>query len=329
MLVIGLLVYSCRHSSQGDGERSGDSLALTELSGLQLDERIAENPHDGAALETRVKVRMEGGQYDGALADLDHLESMRSLSKAELLDRANLEMKLGLHDRAMRDYERALTGTSDKSLYYNARGTVLLERGDLRGAALALDTAILGNPRFADAWYNRGTVLYQLGNMDEAEFHFQKAHSLEPGHSKALSALGFLFQHIKADTVGAKWYFEQAVKSDAGNGEAWYGLGNISFGDGKWAAAVSNYDAALRADSAYADAWANRGLALVRLGRAQDAEESYDAALAFNPQLGGAWAMRGLLRCQRGDRQGGCGDFLQAKTLGVRGVQAEMDRWCF
>lgn len=320
----------------GEGQPSGKVVAGDSLAGpvtdaqliADLNGRIAQNPQDRDALLQRAAIYQSLGRPANALADWDRAAALQPLSSEERLDYAAVRLALGQHADALKAYTEALKDVPDRSLFYNARGTVLMAQGQYEAATKALDTALRHNARFADAWHNRGAAFYELGKEKDAEYHFQKALQLDPDHSRALSGLGYLYLNIRHDTVGADWYFQQAVAKDRLNPEAWQALGTISFSAGRMAAALSNFDAAIRADSSYADAWANRGLTLARLDRTQEAEDSYNMAVLLQPALGNAWAMRGLLRCMRGAHQEGCADLLHAKSMGVPGVQAQIDKYC-
>lgn len=334
---LAVLVYAtiffagCGDTPPDGNAPAGDSTAgpVTDAQQIaDLNGRIAQNPQDRGALLERAAIYQALGRPANALADWDRAAALQPLSPDERLDYASVRLALGQHADALQAYTAALKDVPDRSLFYNARGTVLMAQGDYEAATKALDTALRHNARFPDAWHNRGTALYELGKDKDAEYHFQKALQLDPDHSRALSGLGYLYLNIRHDTVGADWYFQQAVAKDRLNPEAWQALGTLSYAAGRMAAALSNFDAAIRADSSYADAWANRGLTLAQLDRTQEAEDSYNMAVLLQPGLGNAWAMRGLLRCMRGAHQEGCADLLQAKSMGVAGVQAQIDKYC-
>jgi tetratricopeptide (TPR) repeat protein len=69
-------------------------------------------------------------------------------------------------------------------------GVELARRGDTVAGARELLRAVNLSPNYADARYNLGKCLIELGMFDEAIVHLRKAVRLEPDHWKAHNNLG-------------------------------------------------------------------------------------------------------------------------------------------
>ena len=286
------------------------------------------DPDNTGILRQRALAYEAKGAYYSALDDYNRILKLDPSDRATLLRRAELRMKTGQDSASLADYESATRGLDDRSAYFNARGVLLIHRQEFQAAVLALDTALRMRPSLDQAWYNKGTALYELGDAKEAEFHFQKTLQINPQSSQAFSALGFLFLADRADTLGAIWYFEKATAADPANAQAWLGLGNVEFSENRIESALVYFGKAVAADSTYAEAWCNQGLALFRKMDYPASEKSYSAAIRHDPRLGRAFAMRGIIRCQTGKRLVGCEDLHAAQALKVAGMEAEIRRFC-
>ena len=154
-----------RAGSSAATDSLGTSIPLDAQGISALNDRLRANPHDRAALVERAARYLDLGRPANALADWDRAAALQPLSATERLTYAGVRLALGQHADALDAYAQALADAPDRSLYYNARGTVLMAQGDHAAADKALDTALRINPRFADAWHNKGTALYELRKL--------------------------------------------------------------------------------------------------------------------------------------------------------------------
>ena len=125
-------------------------------------------------------------------------------------------------------------------------------------AAEALDqyeTALSLDPRFSDALYYRGTLLRDLGRIDESVASFRSCLAVRPDHTKAMHDLAvILFEHQKGSTEAEK-LLRAVVAREPTN----------------------------------AQAMTNLAILLTRTGRKNEAEECLKRAKALNaPMEGGA-----------------------------------------
>ncbi len=61
----------------------------------------------------------------------------------------------------------------------------------------SFDKGIALKPEDHEAWYNRGFVLYNLGQYQEALGNVSKAIALKPDYHLAWLGKGFLFYHLE------------------------------------------------------------------------------------------------------------------------------------
>jgi Flp pilus assembly protein TadD len=122
--------------------------------------------------------------------------------------------------------------------------------GQHAAAIGVLRQAIDLHPGFGEAYYNLGTALGSIGQVDEAIAAYQQAIAWKPALAQAHSNLGNLLQ-----------------------------------GKGQHTAALACYDRALAFAPTYPEALTNRGNALTSLGRNAEAEAMHEQAIKHRPDF--------------------------------------------
>merc|ERR1712007_409345 len=97
-------------------------------------------------------------------------------------------------------------------------GSVLLEQGDLDGAASAFQAALAVDPRLVDAHTHLGQVLRDQGNANNAAIAFREALKLDPTQAAVHCDLGMALR-MQGDLNGAIDSFNTALNLDPGNPE--------------------------------------------------------------------------------------------------------------
>lgn len=92
-----------------------------------------------------------------------------------------------------------------------ARGTGMIQAGDLDLALQLLDTVVLLNPGYAEGWNMRATLNALREDYPAAIADTRKVLELEPRHFMALQGLGELLQSLGDDKAALKAY-EAALK---------------------------------------------------------------------------------------------------------------------
>ena len=162
----------------------------------------------------------------------------------------------------------------------------LLQQGKLRDAVPLLRALVAVEPTNADAHYNLGMALSDLGEFDTAQLHLLKVIHLDPDNVNALVALGVALYRA-GDPSAARRRLEQALALDPENGHAHRNLAAVLARSNERGPAIEHMRKAYRLlpdDQASAYGLAK---ALEDLGDDDDRAEAdrlYTATIALNPR---------------------------------------------
>jgi tetratricopeptide (TPR) repeat protein len=227
------------------------------------------------------------------------------LEAGDLNDKAISLSYLGLHDEALRLYQRVVKLKPDHAPTYLNAGVAFYDKGDIENARKACRKALKLDPSMAAAHYNYGMICKMEGRLEEAERCFRKAIQLEPDQHNAHEKLGIALSEtgrhqeavdliskaIEYDPLYGGFHYtmgvvlenarhhqealkcyEEAVRLAPGNAMYHYGLGNGYRFVGDMQRAVAAWMRTLELDHAHESARFN-------LGRAY--EQNNDRATAY------------------------------------------------
>ena len=115
----------------------------------------------------------------------------RSSREAESFTSAGVtHLQMGEHDRAIRDFDRALTLHPGLVVAWRNRALAYREKGDYERAIADYDQATLLAPSDARVATDRGATYVLLGDYRQALRDFDRAITLKPNHAPALEQRG-------------------------------------------------------------------------------------------------------------------------------------------
>jgi len=127
----------------------------------------------------------------------------------------------------------------------------------------------------AEAWLSQG-------NYEQALPHLSAAATFAPSELEYHHQLGFV-RYVTGDDAGAIDCFNTVLASDANNGEAWFNLGMVLFGQNQYGEAESCFGRAIDTNPGDSQTWNNRGVCLFKLDRAAEARSCFTRALQIDP----------------------------------------------
>lgn len=137
--------------------------------------------------------------------------------------------------------------------------------------------------RLAEIHRTSAEAYLSQGLYDEAMPHLQAATTFSPTELEYRMQLGFV-QYVCGDDAGAITSFNEVITADEHNGEAWFNLGMVVFGQQQFTEAEYCFRRAAEVDGGDAQTWNNRGVCLWKLERADEARSCFENALKLDPQ---------------------------------------------
>ncbi len=185
----------------------------------------------------------------------------------------------------MIDTGRIPLSNSELSLY--RKGISAAAAGSLIEAIESYDNLLAIRADFWEAWYERGTVLEDLGRFVDAIASYDQALNLEPGR-EALANLwlrrGNAFQYGLGEYDASLACYDRVLQLQPDQSQGWHHRGNaLLYGYHQPLTAIDSYRRALQIDPQLALTWRNQGNALVELRRYIEAIGCYDHSLAISP----------------------------------------------
>jgi tetratricopeptide (TPR) repeat protein len=97
----------------------------------------------------------------------------------------------GDYDKAISDYNRAISCCPDDAVDFNNRGYDWYKKGDVDHAIADYNQALAICPKYGAAYSNRGVIEANLGEYGKAKSDFYRALSADPDCAAAYENLGF------------------------------------------------------------------------------------------------------------------------------------------
>ncbi|MFI5295604.1 MAG: tetratricopeptide repeat protein [Thermodesulfovibrionales bacterium] len=150
---------------------------------------------------------------------------------------------MGLVDRAMEEFDKALA--VDPGFYeaYNNRGSSLDKMGQPDRGIADFDKAIALNPRYAAAYYNRGIAYGKIGLLDNSIESFDKALEIDSNNAEAYVSRGISYARIGRHDKALE-DFNKAILLKPTYAMAYFNRGNFHSLAGNKELAVSDFQKA-------------------------------------------------------------------------------------
>jgi tetratricopeptide (TPR) repeat protein len=187
------------------------------------------------------------GEFKQAVEDVDTALALEDLAALQN-HKGLLLLESGDMEGAAQVFEKVKQRPLDPSEAYNNSGAVLLKKGDAEKASVEFDKAIRTQRNNHAAWNNRGCVLYKVDRLREAIACFEESSVMQPT-TVAMTNKGFT--QLSMDLLGdAALTFDQSLKIEE-----------------------------------TAEAFNNRGIVLERLGKFDDALVEFREAVRISPKF--------------------------------------------
>ncbi|MFL5345655.1 MAG: tetratricopeptide repeat protein [Hyalangium sp.] len=260
--------------------------------------RLRRNTEARTQLEEAEKKAPEDAGVRAGMGELALTENKLELAQQEFEKSAQLnpslaEAYLGLSRVALLggDLEKAKTNANkalelDPHLLKDGRlqrGTVLWRLGQLDEAITELEKAKEEDPRSTTIPITLGAVFYEKGDMAGAEKNLSLALTREPSNHEALYYLAMV-KSKRAEYTGAVEQMKLAVEKAPNRADYHYALGDIYRKDERYSEAIEEWKKVIELDPKNADAYEALGRVYLDTGKIDDSIKSLEAALTVDPK---------------------------------------------
>ena len=149
---------------------------------------------------------------------------------------------------------------------YRARGDLLLQHGDVRGAVAAYRSAVVAGKDEPKNYYALALALDRAGSFAEERIVLHRVVQLNNSFAPAYNQLGLLSLREKKASE-ARSELNQALTLNPGYAEATNNLGVLNQQDGDTSAAEQDFREAISEDARFVQAMVNLGSLLMGISR--------------------------------------------------------------
>ena len=192
--------------------------------------------------------------------------------------------KQGRLEEAAELFRLSLRARPNGSVHYNF-ANLLSQLGDLEQAEAHYEAALRLKPDLVEAWYNLGALEAKRGKTQEAAQDYAAALRIKPDYVEAHLSLGALLAGQKKFDE-AIVQFQAAVHAAPDKADAHFNLAAALNAQGDFAGAATHYAEACRLRPDDVEARQSLGLALFCQGKLSEAAAQYQAVLRAHPSAG-------------------------------------------
>lgn len=190
---------------------------------------------------------------------------------------------MGNTSQGVKMLARAVKANPKASAYFYNLANMLLKQGSHQDAIRHYREAVRLKPDYAVAHNNLGRALTLVGQRGEARACFENAiRCAKPGYPDPHHNLGIEFK-VDGDFERAAAAFQEALRIQPGFSDAHCNLGSTYLQMQRVDEALDAFQAAARLQPGNARFQTNVGAAMLRLGRQQEAISWFQRALELNP----------------------------------------------
>lgn len=245
-----VLIISCNNSPETHQERTIS----------QISKELVENPSDTVLLIERRDLYIQNENWSQALLDQIELFKLDSFDISRRYDLARMyfnqaESQPSFYFKSFSLLDGKDFQTFPSALLLRSKLNYLLQ--NYTESLSDINDYLPSNQFDSEAYFYRGLIYKELGDLEKAKSQFQTAVEQNPNYIESYEQLAFIYA-FNEDSL-AEFYFDNALYIDSSIISSWYNRGMYHQSLGNFEKAKHNYHAILRRDSNNIDANYNLG----------------------------------------------------------------------
>ena len=230
--------------------------------------------------EKLLKKEPQNHSVKKALANIKNIKPQENAPREQVQEIINL-FNEGLLDKAIDEINTLSNIYPLSPLLFNISGAFYKSRGQFEIAIQKFEQAINLKSNYAEAHYNLGVTLGEIGKINESITCYKNALNIKKEYPDAHNNLGNIYLDLSQYELSIE-HFEWAVAYKPDFAEAHNNLGIANRVIGRLDEAGKNFDKALSINPDFISATNCRGLLHQDMGQHDDAIKFYDKALQLD-----------------------------------------------
>ena len=257
------------------------------------------------------KIKLQEGDLQGALTDLQMALEQDSKFDLAMLELAQLQLRLGNMEKAKEllfkavkvneENRKEFDRFNDINVKMNDGGRAM-KNGQYEEAFSNYQVVVTEFPNFTEAVFSMGLAKFRLSDLESAVNYYSKALELNPEHAKARTAIDNVVKNTfndgnnayrRGNLEGAMELYHKVLTFDSTFTRAYYQIGVIEAKRGNLSIAIDAYSQAIGIDSTFYQGWFALGLAQNKYGNSSGALGSFQQAVKIDSTYAKAYSSMG------------------------------------
>jgi tetratricopeptide (TPR) repeat protein len=323
---------------------------LATQSGVRLEVATATTNTTDLGSEELVSatVKLQSGDYQGALAELNRSIAANPKRGAAYYMRANIYQTLGDRSQVLSDLNRAIELDDRNASAYYLRGNALYFNQDYRGAAADFERTVAIDPKYNQAYLMLAITAQVQGDLPRAQAAYTKMIAIDPQNTLAYQNRAGIklqlnnypgaiedlseviriapettgayetrasFRKVTGDTPGAIADYTKIIQISPNNLRAYSYRAAIYQERKQWTLALQDYASMLKINPNEADAYREQLKIYQQLKDYRGIVKALDGTIRLYPNLAYYLVDRAEAKLELKDRAGAVADYRKAIEL--------------
>jgi tetratricopeptide (TPR) repeat protein len=290
---------------------------------VEIDRLIVAEPRKASLYYLRANVYLAMGDRSRVLPDLDRAIELDTKNPQAYFLRGNLRYANQDYKGALADFDRTIQLEPKYSQAYLLRAIIFQVQGDLPGALAAYTQMIAADPQNSLAYQNRAGIRVQLNDFPGAIEDFSQLIRLNPENISAYDSRAH-FRKYGGDIPGAIADYSKIIELSPNNIRAYSNRAKIYQDQKNWSKALQDYESILRINPNEFDAYSNQLEIYREIKDYRGIVKALDGMARLYPGVPAYFVMRAEAKVQLQDRSGAIADY--RKAIQMYQQKGEADR---